>query len=34
MNASVSIDKFVMEYKDVPLGAYYGLMSEPFHVCP
>lgn len=27
MNASVSIDKFVMEYKDVPLGAYYGLMS-------
>ncbi|WP_246329009.1 replication initiation protein [Brevibacillus halotolerans] len=28
MNASVSIDKFVMEYKDVPLGAYYGLMRD------
>ncbi|GEB35918.1 hypothetical protein BPA01_54980 [Brevibacillus parabrevis] len=28
MRASVSIDKFVMEYKDVPLGAYYGLMRD------
>ena len=28
MKASVSIDKFVMEYKEVPLAAYYGLMRE------
>ncbi|GEC93735.1 hypothetical protein BBR01nite_60660 [Brevibacillus brevis] len=26
MEAAVSIDKFVMEYKDVPLSVYYGLM--------
>lgn len=28
MKAAVSIDKFVMEYKDVPLSVYYGLMRE------
>lgn len=28
MQASVSFDKFVMEYKDVPLGVYFGLMRD------
>lgn len=28
MKATISIDKFVMEYKDVPLGAYYGLIRD------